>query len=186
MTKKEAMERPSLLSMFEGILNEHQSLFQDSKNWRQCVYSCHVDWLQPLIKDGLIEETGKRPAWPENELADGREQFYYHDYRVRPKGLKWWTEQYSCQVKNRQDAYRGLIEERSGHQLEGKGIGHELVLDFYRGEGEIAAAGIEDGYFDFVSFYSYSRGMNKRVTVRLTRMGYEYFGSIPRLVLECA
>ena len=59
---------------------------------------------------------------------------------------------------------------------------------FYYGDGPIALAGIEDGYFEFGSFYDYPRalGLEKYVTVRLTATGMKFFDSLPRLRLECA
>lgn len=188
MTKREALKRPSLKGMFEDILQG--DLFQDSGDWRECKYFRHVSWIAPLLKDGRIEEAETHPAWPDG-VPDGtdRKPFNYHKVNATPKGIAWWIHENAEEVPDRPAAYKTLIEDFGGRpsQLEGKGIGAELIYCLFWGQATIATAAIEDGYFEFVGFYNRSYDpTGGHIVVRLTATGMKYFDSIPRLVLVCA
>jgi len=189
MTKKEALQRPPLLFMFEEILGSTLSV-QDSKDWRECQYSCHVDWVKPMVDDGLIVEVSIEPAWKDGQDTGGRSRFNYHRYRATEEGIVWWVGQRAGKVLDRASAYEGLGRaDRSDYRtnLTGKGIGAELLYRFDHGDAEVALCGIEDGYFEFVQYYTYKRSpWSDYLIVRLTRKGMEYFDSLPRLILECA
>jgi hypothetical protein len=202
MTKKKALTPAPLLGMFEEILSDqlaHEKFpalskvrivsFHDSKDWHKSNYYCHVDWLKPLVSAGAITQIGDpEPAWPDGEVPNGEKQYNFYKFSVTQNGLKWWYEQYASDI-DRNVGYAKLIEAREDWQgrLDGRGIGAEIRYRFYYGDGAVALAGIEDGYFEFVSFYTYSREqMEKTVTVRLTEAGMKFFDSLPRLTLECA
>ncbi len=193
MTKKEALEVPPLLYMFEIILQrqEHNQLFMDSKDWRQCQTSYHVEWLKPLIDMGAIEQRDIRPAWKEEDLKknENLKQFNYYRFYPTEKGIGWWVSEVAKQVEDRTAGYLKFVTPWCDRepQLDGKGIGAELLYYFFWGDGPIAVAGIEDGYFELVQYYHYSRSLTDTwVKVKLTEKGFKFFGSLPRLVLECA
>ena len=174
MTKKEAITPAPLEGMFEDILQDHGA-FQDSKDWRECKYACHVDWLKPLIEAGRIEFVEQHPAWKEGQKTGGRANFNYHKFRVTPAGMAWWL---SEDTKNldRKTAYEAFV----GNTFCGKGIGAEMWF----GNSPVIKAAIEDGYFEFVSFSFHPRDlvmMEGTITVKLTAKGLTYFDSLPRL-----
>lgn len=183
MTKKEALQIPPRLYMFECILRTGQALFQDSPDWRQATRSMRSEWLKPLLEDGHIEWVRSEPAWPDGP-PEGERNFKYHYFKTTPAGMKWWLSEMTSEIKDRQSEYIRLRD--SGQcNLEGVGIGAECQFDLYYGN-RIVMAGIQDGYFEFVSFYYYERGFNRNITVRLTECGLKFFDSLPRLQLECA
>jgi len=184
------MKPAPLLSMFEDIVQGH-GFFMDSADWHQLRYSCHVDWLKPLLEMGAIEEIGTSPAWTKEQWrkAKGvgpRPRFNYHKFRATPAGMKWWLTERTKEITDRGAALAALMEDRGGSpQLEGKGIGAELR---YWGIGphhdmQAAMLGILAGHFEFVSLYLYF--CEAWIVVRLTRQGYEFFSSLPRFVEVC-
>ncbi len=183
MKKKEATTPPPLLLMFEEIFERDHHLFQDAKDWRECQWACHVSWLNPLLDDGLIVEDHTSPNFPDGADTGGRERFNYHFYKATDKGIAWWIQQYASQVSDRRLAYVSMVEPWTG-----KGIGAELTFSMHWQPeiGLAAMAGIQDGLFGYVRFYSYPRGGEWNITVSLTRKGMEYLDSLPRLQLECA
>ena len=201
MTKKESLHPPSLLIMFEDILsdqcahkrfNTFVSPFTDSKDWRDCQYFCHVDWLQPLIKNGRVKEVSVEPAWPKGKVPKGCKAYNYHTFDFTPKGVKWWIKQHTRKLspEARESAYKKLILDSRPEwlgRLEGKGIGAEIRYGFEFGDELAAMAGIADGYFEFVDYTTYChRSVETFITVRLTPEGMRFFDSLPRLQLECA
>lgn len=188
MTKKETLQPPSLLSMFEVILSGSHHLYQDSKSWRDCAHACHVSWLEPLITMGAIEQTEVSQAWPDGP-PEGERAYNYYKFKITTVGMGWWLGQYTKDVLDRGAAYGKLVEWHRGQepQLEGKGVGASLRYLFAWDLAPIVMAGIEDGYFEFESFYHYVYDWwSKSLTVRLTAKGMRYFDSMPRLLLECA
>lgn len=183
MTKKEALRPPGEMVMFEEVLSGGV-LVQDSNDWRECRYAFHVKWFDGMLKAGFVESAGIHLAWPDGPPSgSGRPQFNYQKLHATEKGIRWWVNQTLGELKDRDAAYRDLVE--SGQQnLEGNGIGAEMRFTLSWRPNPAVLAGIQDGYFEFVEFYSFR--FERAVTVRLTEAGYRYFSSIPRLELECA
>ncbi len=184
MTKKEALERLPLISMFEEILSR-RAFFNDSKNWRDCAYSCHVSWLQPLIDNGSLVETSVNLAWPVNEIPKGATQHNYHFFAPTPSGMQWWYKESVKDIKDRNAALVSLLDEYGGApaQIVGKGIGAFLRYEYYWGQAQKAIVGIQEGYFEFESFCAYPI-FEKYVIVRLTEKGLRFFDAVPRLDLQ--
>lgn len=184
MTKKEAMTPEPPVLLFEQIMRG-SGLFCDSADWHELMYSCHVDWLKPLLAIGAIEHIGSHPAWEEGENRSGRPNFNYHDYKITPEGIQWWV---SERIREEGPADPAIIANHEGRPIEWRGIG--AILHFYGVHMLAALCGVHQGLFEFLD---YNPGgpprigrMNESVTVRLTRKGYDYFSALPRLELECA
>lgn len=135
-----------------------------------------VEHVQPLCERGLI-----RQATPET-----------NSFELTEHGLLMWFGLTSIHRGASDADIPKLIEDSASDwakpRLEGKGIDSTFT---YGGEHlwvDIAKRAILAGYFEFISYRCYppQNSMDRSMRVRLTREGFEYFGSLPRLRLECA
>lgn len=180
MTKKEAMTAPSLVCMFEEIM-QGKGLFIDTGDWRDLRTHCHVKWLDPLIETGAIKKTGEHPAWPEGPL-EGARQYNYYNFAVTPEGMKWWIDERVKELDCKDVEPSKLAESGWGPDLNirGKGIGSGLHL-WWPWHVVAAFKSIQAGYFNLERYqWGHPRGrFHDIIDVSLTPKGFEYFGAIP-------